>query len=236
MTALKDYDKARAFYNSAYYSREFALKNTSWHDRLIASRLGDLEGHEVLDVACGGGMWLKLLAERGAGIAGVDIADRAIEYCRETLPQGEFHVGAAEALPYESDRFTIVTCMGSLEHFADKPQAIREMIRVAKVGSRFLILVPNAGFATRRMGLFRGTLQTAIREDVYTLAEWEAIFLEGGLEVMDRWRDLHVLSRNWICQKSPLLWPLRAAQAVALAVWPVSWQYQVYHLCTTASR
>ena len=26
-------------------------------------------------------------------------------------------------------------------------------------------------------------------------------------------------------------WPLRTAQALALPVWPLSWQYQVYHLC-----
>lgn len=231
MTTLKDYDRARAFYNDEYYSREFALKNTSWHDRVMASRLGDLKDRDVLDVACGGGMWLKLLSARGATVAGIDIADRAIEYCRKMLPLGEFHVGAAESLPFEDGRFAVVTCMGSLEHFADKPGAIREMVRVARQDAKFLILVPNAGFATRRLGLFRGTLQTVVREDVYSLPKWESIFREGGLEVVSRWRDLHVLSRNWIFQKNPLLWPIRAAQAVALAIWPMSWQYQVYHLC-----
>jgi len=29
--------------------------------------------------------------------------------------------------------------------------------------------------------------------------------------------------------------PLRAAQALALAAWPLSWQYQVYHLCAAGS-
>jgi len=231
MTTLKDYEKATAFYNSEYYSREFALKNTSWHDRTIASRLSPLEGREVLDVACGGGLWLKLLASRGARIAGVDIADRAIGYCRDTLPQGEFHVAAAEQLPFEPQRFDVVTCMGSLEHFSDKSMALKEMLRVAKPDAKFVILVPNAGFATRRIGLFRGTLQTVIREDVYTLAEWDRLLRENGMVVIDRWRDLHVLSWNWICQKSPWLWPLRAAQALALTIWPVSWQYQVYHFC-----
>lgn len=231
MTSLKDYEKAAAFYDSEYYSREFALKNTSWHDRVVASRLGSLEGRTVLDVACGGGRWLELLASRGARIAGVDIAERAVKYCRETLPQGDFHVAAAEQLPFETQSFDVVTCMGSLEHFADKPAALREMLRVAKPDARFVILVPNAGFATRRMGLFRGTLQTVIREDVYTLPEWDRLLSESGMTVIDRWRDLHVLSWNWICQKNPMLWPLRAAQALALAVWPLNWQYQVYHFC-----
>lgn len=231
MSRLKDYQKARSFYNQEYYGREFALKNTSWHDRVIAKRLGDLNGLKVLDVACGGGMWLRLLQSKGALVAGVDIADRAIDYCRNTLPDGEFHVAAAEELPFESGRFDIVTCMGSLEHFADKPQALREMQRVANPEAIFVLLVPNAGFATRRLGLFQGTLQTAVREDVYSLGEWRKLFTDSGLEVVARWRDLHVLSWGWISQKNPLLWPLRAAQALALALWPINWQYQVYHLC-----
>jgi SAM-dependent methyltransferase len=147
------------------------------------------------------------------------------------MPSGEFHVAAAEDLPFEPDYFDVVTCMGSLEHFVDKPAALREMQRVAKPDAVFVLLVPNAGFATRRMGFFRGTLQTAIREDVYSLAAWEKLFNDNGLELMARWRDLHVLSWQWISQKNPLLWPVRAAQALALAVWPISWQYQVYHLC-----
>lgn len=231
MSRLRSYEKAREFYNQEYYGREFALKNTSWHDHLIARRLGNLEGLQVLDVACGGGMWLRLLANKGARIAGIDIADRAIDYCRSSLPNGEFHVSAAEELPFERDRFDVVTCMGSLEHFADKALALTEMRRVAKTGAVFVLLVPNAGFATRRIGLFGGTLQTAVREDVYSLAQWQKLFNDNGLEVVSRWRDLHVLSWGWISQKNPLLWPVRAAQALALALWPISWQYQVYHLC-----
>lgn len=231
MSILKDYERAIDFYNDKYYGREFALKNTSWHDKVVAERLGSLDGAQVLDVACGGGKWLKLLAERGAQIAGVDIADRAIDYCKQTVVQGEFHVAAAEEMPFESGRFDVITCMGSLEHFADKSRALGEMQRVAKPTAKFLLLVPNAGFATRRMGLFRGTLQTAVREDVYSLAEWDQLFRESGLSVTARWRDLHVLSWNWICQKNPVTWPLRAAQALVLGIWPISWQYQVYHLC-----
>jgi len=226
----QDHEKLRTFYNESYYAREFALDTSSWHDRTIASRLGELDGKAVLDVACGGGMWLDLLHRRGARIAGVDISDRAIEFCRQRHPDGDFKVGPAESLPFPDATFDLVSCLGSLEHFGDKPAALREMRRVAKPDARFLILVPNAGFLSRRLGLYRGTLQTAVREDVYPLEEWAALFEGSGLFVEKRWRDLHVLSPNWILQKGWSRAPLRAAQALALPLWPMRWQYQVYHL------
>ena len=105
------------------------------------------------------------------------------------------------------------------------------MVRVAKREAIFLLLVPNADFLTRRLGLYGGTQQAEVREDVRTLAGWEGLFDSTGLRVTRRWRDLHVLSWSWIAQGKWYSWPCRAAQALALPFWPLSWQYQVYHLC-----
>jgi len=88
-----------------------------------------------------------------------------------------------------------------------------------------------AGFLTRRLGLYGGTQQVMAKEDVYELAEWNRLFEAAGLRVIERWRDLHPLSWSWIARGSRLGWPVRAAQALALAAWPLGWQYQVYHYC-----
>ena len=124
-----------------------------------------------------------------------------------------------------------MTCLGSLEHFVDKIAALNEMIRVAKPGARFLILVPNDGFFLRRLGLYRGTFQQAVREDVLTLDAWCALFRETGLQVIDRWGDTHVLSRNWIASGSLATVPIRLAVALSIVICPLFLQYQVYHLC-----
>jgi SAM-dependent methyltransferase len=91
--------------------------------------------------------------------------------------------------------------------------------------------VPNKDFLTDKLGLFGGTEQHDIKEDVRTLEDWQELFEAADLKVIKRWKDLHVLSWSWISQKKWYHIPLRAAQALALAVWPLSWQYQVYHLC-----
>jgi hypothetical protein len=106
------------------------------------------------------------------------------------------------------------------------------MVRVAKPGAVFLLLVPNSGFLPLRLRLYSGTQQADVREEVRSLSEWRKLFDNAGLRVRYRWKDLHVLSPSWIFRGAWYSWPLRAAQAAVLPFWPLSWQYQVYHLCT----
>jgi len=228
-------NKIREFYDTDYYASVSLGGRLPWHCRRVARRFGPFDGKSVLDVACGAGGWLQHFRERGArAVAGIDLSERAIQACRERLPDGEFHCGPAETLPFASEFFDVVTCMGSLEHFLDKPAALIEMRRVLRPGGCIVLLVPNAGFLTRQLGLYKGTQQRAIQEDVLSLDAWQTLFEAAGLEVEARWRDLHPLSRSWIARGSPLSWPLRLLQALALASWPMRWQYQVYHFCSAS--
>jgi SAM-dependent methyltransferase len=221
----------KQFYDTEYYDSAEGCEPLPWHMRVIAGRLGDLRDKSVLDVACGRGAWLYELALRGAQVAGMDISTRAVEACRARLLEADIREGVAEALPFESGRFDLVTCLGSLEHFLDQPKTLHEMRRVAKPDAQFLILVPNAGFLTRRLGLYGGTHQAAVRETVRPIAEWRQLLTGAGLNITYIWRDLHPLSRRWIARGPFWRWPIRAAQASALAIWPLNWQYQVYFLC-----
>lgn len=226
----------RAFYDGTYYACGHGEAKPNWHLARIARRLGPLEGREVLDIACGAGDWLTLLASHGARVHGIDLSARAIDIARARLPGADFHVGVAEHLPFDDARFDLVTCLGSLEHFLDQPRALAEMRRVARPGARVLILVPNAGFLTRRLGLSQGTWQSDVRETVRSLDEWDRMLRDARLEPRARWRDLHVLDTRWIRSGRPITWPLRLAQALALPLWPMAWQYQVYFDCGVARR
>lgn len=225
------HDEVRHFYDHQYYAVASTEGSVPWHVRRVADRLGDMAGREVLDIACGTGLWLQELVRRGAKPSGLDISSKAVEECRLRLPSGDIREGVAETLPFPDRKFDLITCLGSLEHFLDQPKALREMRRVAEPGAKILILVPNSGFLTRKLGLYKGTGQIAIRETVRSLGEWEGLFSDAGMKVQARWRDLHPLSIDWIARGSLPARLVRTAQAVALALWPVRWQYQVYFLC-----
>lgn len=230
-----DIDGIKRFYENIYHTNLPERTSSTRHYKKLAELLNIKAGEFVLDIACGIGQWLKACEEKQAHVAGIDLATPAIQVCKNSM-NGDFHVGAAESLPFPAAHYDVITCLGSMEHFVDPLAAIKEMIRVAKPDARFVILVPNADFLTRKLKLYSGTQQVDAKEDVKTLAEWNDLFESGGLKVLKRWRDLHVLSWQWI-SKARWYWvPVRAIQALMLSIWPIKWQYQVYHLCKIASN
>jgi ubiquinone/menaquinone biosynthesis C-methylase UbiE len=232
-----DLEEIREFYDEVYYSEASASDATRIprHYFRLFKRLGISRGANVLDVACGTGEWLDACAREDCSVSGVDLSAKAIAVCRERLPKGEFYAQPAETLPFDDDSFDVVTCLGSLEHFVDPVSSLKEMVRVARADARVVILVPNKDFLTRKLGLFGGTYQVDAKEVVRTLEEWDALFVAGGLSVTERWKDLHVLTFSWIKKGKLYMWPLRALQGLLLAIWPLRWQYQVYHRCVVSS-
>jgi len=228
-----DIDEIRKFYDSVYYAEATAKRGVEsrGHYRRLARRLNIRPGTEVLDVACGTGDWLRVCTEAGANACGIDLSETAISICKKTMPSGEFFSQPAELLPFEDGRFDVVTCLGSLEHFVDPVNSLKEMARVARADATIVILVPNKDFLTRKLGLYGGTYQVDAKEVVRTLDEWETLFVAAGLLVEERWKDLHVLNMRWITTGRFYMWPFRALQCLLLMVWPLRWQYQVYHRC-----
>src|SRR5690348_12791553 len=65
----------------------------------VHERLGIGNGTRLLDVGCGPGGAALLAAERGARVAGLDVAADAVEVASERVPAGDFRVGDMESLP-----------------------------------------------------------------------------------------------------------------------------------------
>ena len=227
-----DYGAVRNFYDRVYYGARSSPGKVPGHLRRLASQFQPWREKRILDVACGPGMWLRATAALGAVPAGADISQVALDLCRDALPNAELYCGPAEKLPFAAGQFDFVSCLGALEHFLDPTTALREMVRVAKPTAQFLLLVPNADFPPLRLGLYGGTEQSSVREELRSLAGWQELFNSAGLTIVKRWRDLHVLSTSWITLGPWCFWPVRLAQALMLLVWPLSWQYQVYYHCS----
>ena len=233
-----DVEEIKNFYDSVYYANAHDKKEDRirGHYARLFKRLKIGRDARILDVACGAGGWLKVCQEHGARVSGVDLSENAIAVCQERMPSGDFHAQPAETLPFDDAQFDVVTCLGSLEHFVDPKNSLQEMVRVAKQGAIFIILVPNKDFLTRKLGLFRGTYQVDAKEVVRTLDDWRQLFARAGLTIEERWKDLHVINRGWVMTGKIYLWPFRALQCLCLLLWPLKWQYQVYHRCLASSQ
>jgi SAM-dependent methyltransferase len=104
-------------------------------------RVGVAEGQRVLDIGCGAGTFLRLVADRRARPSGLDASAELIELARERVPEANLRVGEMEDLPYDGDSFDLVTGFNSFFFAADLVAALREAGRVAKPGAAVLIQV-----------------------------------------------------------------------------------------------
>jgi SAM-dependent methyltransferase len=110
-----------------------------------ALRRVDLQpGQRVLDIGCGVGSFLRLVADRGARPFGLDASEALLELARERLPDADLRVGDMEALPYDDDTFELVTGFSAFFFANDIVAAIREAGRVAKAGALVVIQVWGA--------------------------------------------------------------------------------------------
>jgi ubiquinone/menaquinone biosynthesis C-methylase UbiE len=127
-----------------------------WHQekfRDVADRIAD--GMRVLDVGCGPGSFLQLLAEAKPGIeaVGVDIASRQIQYAQElfesTRPEARVSFRVIEylnpRLPFPDGSFDVVTAIEVIEHLHPHlaVQMLEEAGRVLAPGGRLLLTTPN---------------------------------------------------------------------------------------------
>ncbi len=101
---------------------------------------GPLDGLRIVDVGCGGGILSEAMAQRGASVLGVDLAERSLKvaqlHAMETGQAGvAYRLVAAEALAAEQPgQFDVVTCMEMVEHVPDPAAIIDACARLVKPG------------------------------------------------------------------------------------------------------
>jgi SAM-dependent methyltransferase len=105
------------------------------------ARVGLERDELVLDIGCGAGTFLRLVADRGASPFGLDASEALVDLARRRVPAAEISVGEMEALPHDSDRFDLVTGFTSFFFANDIVAALREAGRVAKPGAPIVIQV-----------------------------------------------------------------------------------------------
>ncbi len=100
--------------------------------------LPDIKGLSGLDIGCGEGHNTRLLAERGARVAAIDISDRFIKHAqhlekRETSGIN-YQVASAVELPFADSTFDFITGFMSFMDVAETARALAESHRVLKPG------------------------------------------------------------------------------------------------------
>ena len=131
----------------------------------MITEMVDAEDGLGLDVACGTGLFTRSVAKKMRLVYGVDISmgmlEKATEYAeKEGLGNIRFARAKADKLPFPDGIFDGVVCCGALHLFPDTVEALSEMARVMKNGSRLAVMT----FVKRRFFRFKRVYEHLRRE------------------------------------------------------------------------
>lgn len=122
---------------------------------------GVTAGSRVLDVASGPGYVAARAAERGASVAGVDVAGSMVALARSLHPELEFGLGDAEALAFGDECFDVVVANFLMLHLGRPEQAVAEFARVLAPGGRVALTVWDLPTEARLIGVVVDALAEA---------------------------------------------------------------------------
>ena len=107
---------------------------------------GDVTGLNILDLACGSGVYALWFAERGAKVTGLDLSEKMIalatESAAKTEVDAEFRVAdMTRQIPFEAQSFDLVFTATALHYVEDLAATMREIARVLKPGGHLIASV-----------------------------------------------------------------------------------------------
>ena len=122
---------------------------------------------KVLDVGCGDGRGLKYIIGITRNLVGIDHDKTAVKHAKENFKRFQkvkIVLGEANNLPFKSDSFDYVICIGSFINFGQKKEkALNEMKRVVKKSGNIIISVFSEDALPERLKLYK-KLKIPIKE------------------------------------------------------------------------
>ncbi|MBU1718095.1 MAG: bifunctional demethylmenaquinone methyltransferase/2-methoxy-6-polyprenyl-1,4-benzoquinol methylase UbiE [Bacteroidetes bacterium] len=116
--------------------------------RSVVKQIGDRNAAEVLDIATGTGDLAIRTARKckNSRVTGIDISPNMLEFGRKKIIrkklQHQIHLSEADAekLPYENNRFDLITVGFGVRNFEHLSIGLSEIFRVLKPGGQLIIL------------------------------------------------------------------------------------------------
>ena len=187
------------------YIRDWALR----HFRRAEDVRRPLEGLNVLDIGCGGGLLTEPLCRLGATVTGIDAGARNITVAKlhaERMGLAiDYRDTTSEALAAESKRFDIVLNMEVVEHVDNVPLYMKSCADLVAPGGLLFSATINRTLRARAFAVFaaenilrwlpRGTHDW---NRFLTPDELKALITRNGLKIVDETGVVfHPLAGEW---------------------------------------
>ena len=185
--------------------------------RLVRKRFGTRRKPNALDIGCGLGLMEPYLSGVFSEIVGIDPADQAIAYARQTVHNARFETFDGRTIPFPDESFDVVFAICVMHH-VPQPQwsgFVLEMRRALKPGGLAAVFEHNPYNLLTRLAVARCEFD----KDATLLSEPRVarIFRENGFESI---RKKYLLFL-------PLAGPIWSFIENAIGLLPMGAQYYV---------
>jgi ubiquinone/menaquinone biosynthesis C-methylase UbiE len=142
----------------------------------------------VLDVGCGTGLVLRLLADRlpeAEELVGIDAAAGMIAVAKSMAndPRLGFFNEVAEHLPFSDQSFDMVVSTTSFDHWGDQGAGLRECARVLDSSGHFVLtdlfsvlLLPTMLLGHRDRARTKSRAQTLLKAAGFRTMQWHSLY------------------------------------------------------------
>jgi ubiquinone/menaquinone biosynthesis C-methylase UbiE len=153
-----DDDKTKAYFREMFnrgavtYEKSYAGRHSGRLKNAALARLGNSPKDSILDVGCGPGILLTMLAASypRSRLAGLDLAPEMIRIASERMgSRADIRLGDAESLPWENACFDYIFCIDSFHHYPNPKRALKEFHRVLKPQGQLILADPTAPLLVR---------------------------------------------------------------------------------------
>lgn len=151
----------------------------------VGQRIESMVGcGRILDVGCGAGVFLSVMARRGWQSVGVEpnvAYSEALRQKRELT----IYTGVLDSIPDSCPRFDAVTLFDVIEHLPDPAKVLTDIQRWLRPGGVLAVTTPNLlSFERRLFGSYWYGLQPPDHLWLFSLASLHRVIEEAGYETL----------------------------------------------------
>lgn len=216
-------------YDSIYERQP--IRHTLSFYRWILDLLNPRRGLRLLDVACGQGIIVHIAREYGLEAYGLDISFQAI---RAGNQQGLI-VGDGQRIPFPEKSFHYITCIGSLEHYINPEEGLREISRILSPDGICCLLLPNifSLFGNILFALHTGRIADDGQpiQRYATRFKWQEIIEANGLVVLRTYKYECEFPRYLRDFTQYLLHPKRLIRLMLTPLLPINLSNSFVYIC-----